>query len=333
MYHISKKKHFDVINIEQKNIKVSLLDYGATIQQIQTKNIFGEFQDILMAYQNIDDYVDNSIYLNATIGPLAGRIKNGLVKTDDQKYQFNKNQDNTHTLHSGNLSFAYKKFQYEVIDNLNETVVKMTYQTDAFKQINYKLEVTYKIYDGTCQIDYDIVCDHDFYFSLTNHAYFNLSGNLSDDITHHTVQINTDMYHELDDAQLSTGQILKDKLYDFTTAKSLNPSMIKLKNHPFKGYDDIYMFQPAKGIQLRAKIQEPKSKRQLSVLSDYDHMVFYTHNNVNNLSLKHLNQHPMHYGLCFECQKAPFGYPTNQIVKKNQHDKHTIIFKFDIVND
>lgn len=331
MYHIEKTDDFDIIHIQQNHIRVSLLNYGASILQIQTPNHQGVFEDVLLAYENYKDYIDNSIYLNATIGPIAGRIKNGLIKTDQQTYQFNKNQNNKHTLHSSDLSLAYKLFDYQINDSEDKTIVKMSYNTNAFQDLDYQIHVTYTITNHICQINYDTMANRDFFFSLTNHAYFNLSGNLAADIKNHIVQILTKDYHELDQNQLSTGNIKQDTLYDFTKPRSLKQPLALLKNHPYHGYDDIFMFKPSNEVSINAIIVEPKSQRRLTVLSDYDHMVFYTHNNINQQPLKHLYSHMPHYGLCFECQKAPYGFKQNQLIKSNQHDKHTIIFEFDLV--
>lgn len=333
MYFIEKTKSFDIIHIEQKNIKVSLLNYGATIKQIQTPNQLGEYEDMLMAYENNTDYINNTIYLNATIGPVAGRIKNGLISTKNRDFHFTKNQDQKHTLHSGALSLAYKYFDYEISDSNHKTSIKMSYKTTAFEQVNYHIVVTYTIFDGNCQIDYDTISNQDFFFSLTNHAYFNLSGNLSSGISNHLVQIMTSKRHDLDQDQVPTNTIIDEALYDFTQAKPLKKRLIALKEHPYQGYDDLYMFESSedKDIKIRAIVIEPDTKRRLSVLSDYGHMIFYTHNNVNTLALKHLNSHPQHYGLCFECQKAPYGFLKDQFVEANTHDKHTIIFKFDLL--
>ncbi|MDA3931976.1 MAG: hypothetical protein PF513_04490, partial [Tenericutes bacterium] len=72
MYEIKKGMYFDSIFIESNDLKVEFIDYGATIKQIQTKNHLNKFQDVLLEFKNPEDYLNNSIYLNATIGPIAG---------------------------------------------------------------------------------------------------------------------------------------------------------------------------------------------------------------------------------------------------------------------
>jgi aldose 1-epimerase len=329
MYKIEKSKLFDTIYIEQENIHATLLSYGATIKQIQTPNIDGEYEDILMAYNFDEDYIDNDIYLNGTIGPIAGRIKNGEININQRHFQFNKNQAGKHTLHSGDLALTYQNFKYKIEDNDQLTIVKMMCQTQS-KDLNYAINVTYTIQHGQCQIEYDAYANHDFAFSLTNHAYFNLSGNLKTNIKNHIIQIETPSRHQLDEDQVPTHKILIEPLYDFTKPTSLIKRMKALKSHPFEGYDDIYIFENKNDIRYRSSAYDPTSHRELKVYSDYDHMVFYTHNNTSDTPLKHLNAHPQHYGLCFECQKAPYGFNDDAYVKKNTHDKYTIIYQFSV---
>jgi aldose 1-epimerase len=332
MYEIKKGMYFDSIFIESNDLKVEFIDYGATIKQIQTKNHLNKFQDVLLEFKNPEDYLNNSIYLNATIGPIAGRVKNGEIITNNNHYQLDKNQDNKHALHSSNLALSFKKFNYQVIENDHKTKVVFTYVESSFSDLKYIVTVTYTVIDNQIKIHYNVESETDFFFNLTNHAYFNLSGNLDDNINNHVVNIHTNKYHKLDEDLISTHQIQENRLYDFTSPKSLKEPLTRLKDHPNKGYDDIYYFLNSNKAIPKASVYDPKSKRRLEIYSTYDHMVFYTHNNVNNLPLKHISDHFKHYGLCFEFQKSPHGYKhkhaSNTYLEQNHQYNEEIILKF-----
>ncbi|QLY39548.1 hypothetical protein HF295_01195 [Hujiaoplasma nucleasis] len=323
MYEIRKSKIMDIIHIEQNGIIVDLSNYGAMIYQIQTPDQFDKYEDILLAYPKETDYIKNNIYLNASVGPICGRIPEGQLIIDDNTYQFDKNENQRQTLHSGSDALSFKYFDYEIQDNNQQTIVEFLHYSQLINDVSYETKITYTIKNSSIIIDFDISSNQKFFFNLTNHAYFNLSGNLKSSIENHIVQINTDLVHILDEFQCSTLQVHKDPLYDFTQAKSLHTLLKSLKGHPYKGYDDLYYFD--KDIEPKAWAYDPISKRKLQVFSTYNHMVFYTHNNINSIPLKHLNKHPMHYGLCFECQRGPLNFK-NTLLKNTYKDQ--IIFKF-----
>ncbi|MFW5794538.1 MAG: hypothetical protein ACOCV1_03535 [Bacillota bacterium] len=335
MYKIEEKNGYNLIHIEKSGLKISLLDYGASIYQLQTPDISNNYEDIVLQYKNFNDYLNNDIYLNATIGPVAGRIQHGIVKTKNQDYHLDKNFINKHTLHSGKLALSFKKFDFKIIENNLSTEVIFTYQTN--QEINFIVKVTYKIFNYKIKIIYEITTENEFIFNLTNHAYFNLSGNLKRDIKNHIVQINTTKRHLLNDELISTNKIVEEPLYDFTNPKPIKDSLNKLKNTKKGGFDDIYFFPYHNKDNPMAIVYEPISKRQLKVYSSYDHMVFYTHNNPDNKPLIHINKHPMHQALCFECEKKPYGFNNNNasdlLLKPGNKYQEYIIFKFGLYNE
>ncbi|QWC00575.1 hypothetical protein KHQ88_03110 [Mycoplasmatota bacterium] len=334
MYHVVKRELFDSILIENEFIKVELINYGATIKQIQTKNYKGEFEDILLEYKNDEDYINNSIFLNATIGPIAGRVRNGELITENHHYNLDKNQDGKHTLHSSNLALSYKNFNYDINYDNHQHEVVFTYVEDSLSNLQYEVKVIYTILENQIKINFQVETHNDFFFNLTNHAYFNLSGNLKSDIKNHIVNIQTKKFHQLDKDLISTHTLLENQLFDFTKSKALDKCLEKLKNTPNQGYDDIFYFDKDINDNAKASMYDPSSKRLLEIFSTYDHMVFYTHNNISDQPLKHLNDHKMHYGVCFEFQKSPHLFSYNNASKtylsKTQAYNEEIIFKFSL---
>ncbi|MDY0023745.1 MAG: hypothetical protein RBR66_02340 [Candidatus Izemoplasmatales bacterium] len=331
MVKVKQDKDFYIIGIENDNIKVELLNYGASIKSIKTKDYLGNFEDIVLEYKNLDDYLENNIHLNATIGPIAGRVKDGLIKMSDEIYQLDKNFNEKHTLHGGTLALSHKFFDFEITENKDFTEVLFYYETD--EPFNYLLRVIYQINDNKIRIDYEIETDKEFIFNLTNHAYFNLSGNLKADVLNHQIFLASNLRHELDEDSLFTGKIIKEKtIYDFTELDYAKKAINPLSKTSKGGLDDIYYFPNNDLRKLMAVITDPISKRVLKIRSTMDHLVLYSHNNINQLPLVHLNDHKKHYALCFECEKAPYGFNDKDarslLVKPGKISKNTIIFEF-----
>jgi len=326
----TKLGNFDLIIVERENIIIELMNYGATIYSLKTPDKNGIFEDIVLQYENPEDYLNNSIYLNSTTGPIAGRIKNGILEVNNEIYRLNKN-DHGNTLHSGDLALSFKTFDFDYNEGIDYDEVNFFYQEKQL--IDYGLVVSYKIYDSKVEIEYQAKPKKDFIFSLTNHGYFNLSGNLKSDIKNHLVKLNTNLRHDIDDFLVNNNRIIQEEgVYNFTNKKRIGSTIFELEEDPKMGVDDIFFYPQNSLDSPMAIVEEEISGRRMKVYSTMDHLVFYTHNNVNNLGLKHLDGHKKHYALCFEAQKAPYGFSDNRtqkiIIEKNQVFKEKIIFEF-----
>jgi aldose 1-epimerase len=333
MIKVKEKGNFVIISVIKENLEVELMNYGATIYGLKTRNYLGKMEDIVLQYADIDDYINNNIYLNGTIGPVAGRIRDGKISTRNKVFELNKNSDGLHTLHSGEMALTYKYFDYEISESSDYTEVIFLYEET--EKLEYQVKVIYQIYDSKLVIGYEVETEEDSVFNLTNHAYFNLSGNLKSDVKNHEVFLSSKTRHVLDNELVFTGDLTsEDPTYDFTETNKIETALRVLQETPKGGVDDIYFFENNHLHDLMAVVYEPVSRRVLKVSSTYDHLVFYTHNNINKLPLKHLDDHKEHYALCFECQKSPYGFnkpgASNPMLKAGKTYQEQIIFEFSV---
>jgi len=333
MIEVKEKKDFVIISVVKDNLEVELMNYGAAIYGLKTRDYLGNMEDIVLQYVNIDDYINNNIYLNGTIGPIAGRIRDGKISTKNRVFKLQKNSDGLHTLHSGEMALTYKFFDYEISDSKEYTEVVFLYE--EIEKLEYQVKVIYQIYDNKLVIGYEVETEEDFVYNLTNHAYFNLSGNLKADIKNHEVFLNSKTRHVLDSELVSTGDLsYENPTYDFTESKKVKKALDVLQETSKGGVDDIYFFENNHLNDLMAVVYEPVSRRVLKVTSTYDHLVFYTHNNINKLPLKYLDDHKKHYALCFECQKSPYGFnktgTSNPMLKAENIYQEQIVFEFSV---
>lgn len=114
---------------------------------------------------------------------------------------------------------------------------------------------------------------------MTNHSYFNLSGNIKRPVTDFNLKLDCDSFLELDETSIPTGKILKvkdNKPFDFTELKSIgkdiddNNQQIKFG----KGYDHAFLLKDDKKIY----VEDPKSKRNMTIQTSQDAVVIYTMN-------------------------------------------------------
>jgi aldose 1-epimerase len=336
----AKGLEFTFIEVSTAQMKVTLMDYGATIMSVFTPDKFGKKELVVMAYDTLDAYVENNTYLNATIGPFSGRISNATYTLDGKEYHIDQNHLDTENLHGGSETFAFRFFDYDIKEEEDKTIVTFSLENpESDFPGKQTIKVIYTIFDSTIQIDYQAKTDKDTLLNMTNHAYFNLSGDLKHTILDHDLYINS-----------SKALTLNDKFSPIGVESSLGTHLDFTKKKPVKDnfYDGIYdrnekgidnpLLLDQQGLSIKqVELSDPVSKRRLRVYTTYPCVVCYTHNHINDLPLLFHEDHPKHMGICFEMQYEPNGINVeglhDSILKKGDTYKETIVFEFGIEED
>ena len=181
------------------NFSVTLCSIGASIRQILFPTSDGDLKNIALAFNDDTAYFSNSLYAGATLAPCAGRISHGKLSINNTLYSLSLNENNTHTLHGGFHNASFKNWELisaEISDESATVIFKIILEDglDGFPG-NREIKAIYMLKeDHTLTLRYEAVSDKDTYFNISNHTYFNLSGNFSDSALIHKVQINADQY-------------------------------------------------------------------------------------------------------------------------------------------
>lgn len=178
---------------------VILCSVGASIRQILFPTSDGHLKNIALAFDDDTACFSNSLYAGATLAPCAGRISHGKLSINNTLYSLSLNENNTHTLHGGfhNASFKNWELISAEISDENATVIFKIILEDGLDGFpgNREIKAIYMLKeDHTLTLRYEAISDKDTYFNISNHTYFNLSGNFSDSVLTHKVQINADQY-------------------------------------------------------------------------------------------------------------------------------------------
>jgi aldose 1-epimerase len=343
MYLINKYKvndlEFTFIEVSYQDFKVTLMDYGATILSIFAPDKDGKKELVVLAYDNLASYINNEMHVNATVGPTSGRIANAMFTLNGETYHLDQNHLKTENLHGGKDGISFKFFDYKVEELEDKTNVIFTYHilegTSSYPG-GQTINVIYTITNGIVEITYHATTTKDTLMNLTNHAYFNLSGNLKSKILDHQLYMNS-----------SRSLILNDKFSPIGVESSIDSHLDYRKMKPVKDnfYEGIYD-RPEKGIDnpllldniglnvKQVELVDPVSKRCLEVYTTYPCVVCYTHNHVNDNHFLFDKKNVPHMGICFEMQYEPNGINVkglnDGILKANETYNETIIFKFSV---
>jgi aldose 1-epimerase len=300
-----KVKEFTLSN--KNGMEVSFLNYGCIITKIIVPDRDGNFENVVLGFNDVKEYEHNPHYFGAIIGRFAGRIKKGEISLKGHLYSLKKNDGNNH-LHGGETGFHQVFWKWKIIDN----GVLFTHESpdgDQGYPGNLHINITYTLNDeNEFSICYQGISDQPTLLNLTNHTYFNLSGNLKHNIKDHILTLKSDNYIELDDELLPTGMIkdVTNSTFDFREGKKIREG-IELPNNQniIAGYGYDHPFLLNKHNEPQIQLVEKGSGRVLSIQTNEKCVVVYSGTQLSEDNrLSNVNS-TKYLGLCLETQGVP----------------------------
>ncbi|KYH28170.1 MULTISPECIES: aldose epimerase family protein [Clostridium] len=322
-------------------ITAEIINYGGIVTSLKVPDNKGNFDDIVLGYDSLDKYMDDTVYFGAIIGRYANRIENACFELNGKKYELAKNDGRNH-LHGGIIGFNKVVWNAEIIKENNNECLQLIYNSKDGEEGypgNLHVKVTYTLTnDNELKIDYFAVSDKDTIVNLTNHSYFNLSGHSSGDILNHKVMINANKFTEANEEAIPTGEIIdvKDTPMDFTKLTSIKDEIDSdYEQIRFaKGYDHNWVLNVSgNSPEKAAEVFDDKSGRFMEVYTTKPGIQFYTGNFLDNALVGKGNViYGKRAGLCLETQYFPnsINYKNfpSPILRAGQEYKHTTIYKF-----
>ncbi len=291
-------------------LQVGICNYGARITHFRLSD--KNQTDIVLGFNSIQDYFSNSeFYHGVTVGVFANRIKNAKFILEDIIYQLEANNGNN-SLHSGASGFHNKV--WDIVNKTQNAITLKTVKADGQGGFPGELgcTVTFTLNnENELQIDYSAVSDKNTVINLTNHAYFNLNGEGSGNILNHDVEINANVFVEIDKTSAPTGKLLKvdNTPFDFRIPKKIGAE-INSENQQLlmgNGYDHSFELNKEKdAMSLAAKVKGNLSGIALEVYTTEPAVQFYTGNFLDG---KDKGKSGFNYqardGFCLETQHHP----------------------------
>ena len=293
-------------------MEVAVTNFGGRVVSIVVPDRTGTLRDVVLGFDNIDDYIHVPSDFGAAIGRYANRIAQGRFTLDGVEYNLPQNNFG-HCLHGGPEGWQYKV--YEVVEADDAHIVLAMHSPDGDANVPGAVEatVTYRLTDDNAlDIRYEATTDAPTIINLTNHSYFNLSGDPSQSVCDDWLQIEAEAFTPVDETFMTTGEILPvaGTPMDFRTAKRIgaeidNYDYIQLKNG--NGYDHNWVLSTAgDSTRKAAEVRNDATGIVLELYTDEPGVQVYTGNFLDGtVTGKHGIVYNQRAGLCLETQHYP----------------------------
>jgi len=293
-------------------VEVAITNYGGRIVSVIVPDRDGNFKDVVLGFDNIDDYTATDNNFGATIGRYGNRIAHGKINVDGVEYELPQNNFG-HTLHGGPEGFDKKVFDAYQPDNQSLILTYLSEDGEAGFPGNLDVKVTMKLTDDNAiDINYEAQTDKETVVNLTNHSYFNLSGDANNSILNDLLMINADYFTPVDDTFMTTGEIapVEGTPMDFRAATKIGERIDNYDYEQLKfgdGYDHNWVLNTGGDVtQVAAKVYSPETGIQLEVYTDEPGLQVYTGNFLSGSDTgKYGAVYNKRNAICLETQKYP----------------------------
>jgi len=267
-------------------IEVSVLTYGALIESLTVPDRHGDLADVVLGFDDLEDYVGEHPYFGATIGRYANRIDRGRFLLDGVEYQLPVN-DGPSCLHGGTSGFDRRVWQATEVTGAGGAGVRLELVSpdgDNGFPGTVSTAVTMTLQDATLRLAYQATTDAPTVVNLTNHSYFNLAGAGSGMVEDHKLELAARRYLPVTSDVVPTGELAEvtGTPFDFRSPQPLG-RRLRVGHEQLvrgQGYDHCFVLdRPAdQAISRAARLHDPSTGRVLEVWTDEPGVQLYTGN-------------------------------------------------------
>jgi aldose 1-epimerase len=328
-----------------QGLSVSIINYGGIVTHLMVPDKNGKIEDVVLGYDNLEGYLEATPYFGAIVGRYGNRIAKGKFSLNGKEYTLAINNGPNH-LHGGLKGFDKVIWEAQPFENADGAGIILHYVSEDMEEGypgNLDVHVTYTIReDNTIEINYSAVTDKPTVVNLTQHSYFNLTGNTKRDILNHKVKISADKMIPVDAGLIPTGEMLPvaGTPFDFNTLKVVGED-INDDNEQLVlggGYDHCWVLdKPAEdALEWVVTAEDPESGRVFELATTEPGVQFYTGNFLDGtITGKYGVVYNQRYGLCFEPEHYPDSpnQPNFPSVVLNPEEEYntTTVWKFSVM--
>ena len=270
----------------EAGMEVKITNFGGRIMSIVVPDKDGVKRDVVLGFDKVEDYYpeNNQTDFGAAIGRYANRIGQGLITIDGVTTQLPRNNFG-HCLHGGPTGWQYQLYEVVEADASHLKLLRKSPDGDNNFPGAVEAYVTYTL-TPDCAIDiaYEATTDKPTVINMTNHSYFNLSGDPANhSVTEDILYVNASNFTPVDSTFMTTGEIrpVEGTPLDFTEPKligrDINAPCEQLKNG--NGYDHNWCLDTAGDIsKVACELYCPQTGIDLKVYTDEPGVQVYSGN-------------------------------------------------------
>jgi len=322
-------------------MQVKITDFGGTVVSIVVKDRDGNFDDVVLGYDSLEGYMNDTAYFGGIIGRFCNRIGNARFTLDGVEYILAQNNADNH-LHGGIKGFNKVVWDTEEVRGDDFVGLTLSYLSPDGEENypgNLRVKVTYMLTDcDELKIEYRAETDKKTILNLTNHSYFNLAGAGAGNILGHELMLNAERFTPINDRLIPTGEL---RTVEGTPLDFRQPTAIGARiNQEYEqlilggGYDHNWVLNSSdRPLTLAARVYEPTTGRILEVETTQPGIQFYSGNFLDGSATGkggYIYNH--RYGFCLETQHFPDSpnrpeFPLT-VLKPGEQYTETTIFRF-----
>ncbi len=335
-----KQTHLYVLT-NKEGMEVCVTNFGGRIVSVMVPDKNGTFQDVVLGHDSIADYVKIDGNFGALIGRYGNRINKGRFTLDGTTYQLPQNNYG-HCLHGGPKGFHNAMWDAK---QLNDSTLELSMKSpDGYAGFpgNLDVKVTYSLSaDNALRLSYAATTDKPTIVNLTNHSYFNLSGNPRENVLKEVVQFNANAFTPIDSTFMTSGEIrsVEGTPFDFRSPKAVGKD-INLVDEQLKnglGYDhNMVLSTDGDLTKVAGSITDLESGIRMDIYTTEPGIQFYTGNFLDGkVKGKKGIAYPHRGAICVETQHYPDSpnhpnYPA-VVLRPGQTYHSECIYRFSVV--
>lgn len=318
----------------ENDIEIKIINYGGIITSLKTPDRDGNLDNVVLGFDNLEDYQNDNPYFGALIGRYGNRIERGAFELNGTEFQLTINDGENH-LHGGEQGFDSVFWNAEIIDDSSLQLSYVSSDGEEGYPGNLQVTVTYRLTDDNdLRIDFEATTDQATPVNLTAHSYFNLTGDPSKDILDHQLLLHAGNFTPVNSQLIPTGEIasVENTPFDFTDLHTIGSRISEVEG----GYDHNFVLDKEGAEEtIAAELVDEQSGRKLTVLTTEPGIQFYSGNFLDG-SLVNENgiQLEQYSGLCLEPQHFPNSpnepeFPST-ILQPGETFSSAIVYRFSV---
>lgn len=313
----------------EQGMSVSVITFGAMLVSCQVPDKEGKKEEVCLHYNSLEE-IQESIkeetwpYYGSTCGRVANRTADGKFSVDGEEYTLAVN-NGPNALHGGIVGFDKKVWTAEEVESPSGRARGGEVKGVKFTCVSADGE---EGYPGTLTVGLTVLLDTDnqlqFVYeasiagkaspvNLTNHTYWNLSGNFKRTVKEQLLRLHCARYTPVNDVQIPTGEIapVEGTPFDFTTLGPIGPHLEQIDGGGEPGVDHNFVCDRTstmtkETLLVVAHMVDEVSGRAMTVATTEPGVQVYSGNWLPKAEDEDSKApHIQHNALCLECQHFP----------------------------